>query len=497
MLLVYQFPVADTRPFVSAFHQRLEKPHWPSPRTDTPPQFVHFFGKAVDRRRGADEAFTDELTFCLARRGIRFKDLGSRLLGLPAAAFSPALAFRRLFCDGRTVVRVEIGVTHDERRRHPKDLNATQVLQIASEASAVQTWVPVTADAERAWKPLLGQGKNLAQLYARGSKPRKNGVTIALDPLVTAGRPLLLIELESRKSITLPSSFTAVDAARTRGALLHFGRLQTTAGVVATWVVQPGTAVRADLRSLRLCLLRLHAERECLDVVLNQIHARRIPEAVPDDAQNIYADELNRYLNVATRVINGKEWSSGISQSAIIDAYDAAESVTPAAKRSLLTTRFDGARRQVWLKVEDYQERRAATRVVQVTRIEEGATYVDKNITITNNSGVINIAEYMNNVTNAVNNNLQQSTAPAELQALVKQLTEQIKEISTKVDSKTTQSMADEVKALSENLAKEEPKRRWYEVSLEGLKEAAQAVGELGKPILETVKALTPLLLPA
>jgi len=45
-------------------------------------------------------------------------------------------------------------------------------------------------------------------------------------------------------------------------------------------------------------------------------------------------------------------------------------------------------------------------------------------------------------------------------------------------------------------MAKPEPRRKWYELSLEGIKEAALAVGEIAKPIVDTVAKLGPLLIP-
>jgi len=55
--------------------------------------------------------------------------------------------------------------------------------------------------------------------------------------------------------------------------------------------------------------------------------------------------------------------------------------------------------------------------------------------------------------------------------------------------------MGKNLEALSKEVASDEPDRQWYEVSLGGLKEAAQAVGEIAKPILNTVGMLSTLLL--
>ena len=57
--------------------------------------------------------------------------------------------------------------------------------------------------------------------------------------------------------------------------------------------------------------------------------------------------------------------------------------------------------------------------------------------------------------------------------------------------------MGKNLKRLSDELAEPEPDRAWYEVSLKGLKEAAEAVGEIAAPVVATVKKLIPLLLAA
>jgi hypothetical protein len=65
------------------------------------------------------------------------------------------------------------------------------------------------------------------------------------------------------------------------------------------------------------------------------------------------------------------------------------------------------------------------------------------------------------------------------------------------------QDKADEAKMMArdaETLVKEatssKPRRRWYEVSLDGLKEAAITIGEIAIPVLNILSKLRPLLLP-
>jgi hypothetical protein len=94
VLAVVQFPIADAQRSVMGESSRLPLPDWP-PRTHEPPQFVRGFGPSIERKRGADVASIEELTFCPAARAVRGPfgwDATGAQFGLAIAAFSsPAL----------------------------------------------------------------------------------------------------------------------------------------------------------------------------------------------------------------------------------------------------------------------------------------------------------------------------------------------------------------------------------------------------------------------
>jgi len=121
---------------------------------------------------------------------------------------------------------------------------------------------------------------------------------------------------------------------------------------------------------------------------------------------------------------------------------------------------------------------------------------VDKSVN-TNIGGmgnILNVSEYMSNVTNQVNNNLQQTSASDDAKALVQQLTEQIKAISNQSDPALIQKMGKDLKKLSEEMVDQQPNEEYFRVSLKGIREAAEAVGAIAKPIINTVLKLMPLL---
>lgn len=513
MLLVLQFPISDARSFDPDPDLRLALPDWSSLGTQANRQFVNRFGPAVQRRQEPDLAWPDEISFCRASRALRFDELERRRAGPPEATFRPQCAFRRLFFDGRTVARVEIGIRHHSKVPPLVELDGQKVLAIANALCEIPTAVP------QAGKPpieaaMLRQGPALARLFALSSIGKAMAEKKArAEDLVQAGNPLLLVDIEPGEApeSLVPPGFEAVPAVAA-GAHLAFGRLRVGRSVVPTWICQAAPGPDPGLkdlvlkhsqshRNLRLCLLRLHAEQESLDWVLKQILRHRLLDepAAPEDGQrSAVVDRFDAYFNEKTKLINRDEWG-GVKQSAILSAFDAAEQVTLPTSRQNLFNRYDGARQQVWKKVEEYQVRRASVRTVNVAYVNPGGTYVVKNISVNvpGSGNVVNVAEYMSNVTNTVTSNLGNSTASEDVKALVKEMTEQITAIAQKIDPKQAQRMGQDVETLSKEMSQPEPRRKWYEVSLEGLKEAAEAVGGIAAPIVATVKKLLPLLVGA
>jgi len=145
-------------------------------------------------------------------------------------------------------------------------------------------------------------------------------------------------------------------------------------------------------------------------------------------------------------------------------------------------------------------------RLCQTIVIKDGHRYLFKKkespmqkatrITITNSQGVVlSLAEHMENVSTQVSQNLERSDQSPEIIQLVKLLGGQIKGLSEKVPADSLEKMTKNVTRLSEELAAKSPDRDWCKLTLSGLKEAAEAVGALGAPIVEIVSKLWPLIL--
>jgi len=460
VLITVQFPIADVRCFVSTPTLRLPVPDWPAPTTASDPQFVHHFGKATERRREPDAAWPDELQYVIAKRGLRFDRLETRHAGLPKRRFHPCCAFCRLFCDGEAVVRMEIGIGQQYAKHPLNNLATEEILAIVRQLAEIPTEVPNSTGKLR---PIVAQGKELARLYALASMqshlpPEHHALGLQL---VEAGAPIIIAELKPNEADldhlqSLGNSLIVQEKSSVHGANAIFCHLKTQAGIVSIWILQKGNASDEQLRSLRICLSRLHTEREVLDLTIKQIQRRRLLPLLTEEDANM----LDRFFNKKINITNRSTWG-GIKQSEIVAACDAAKAVIRPASKAQLLSRYEGCRRQIWEKINIYQEQRRAVRMTSVvTILQEGAIMAEKMVIVTGSGNIVNVAEYMSNVTNTVNNNLAQSNADESVNDLIKQLNEHLERIAPEIEPSQLRKMGKNLTALSKEVSSDEPERR-------------------------------------
>jgi hypothetical protein len=91
-------------------------------------------------------------------------------------------------------------------------------------------------------------------------------------------------------------------------------------------------------------------------------------------------------------------------------------------------------------------------------------------------------------------NRVKESGGNKKLKQLVQQLTSQVGEMVEHLDPETAKKAADDLATLTQETVRAKPRREWWKLSLKGLKDAAVTVRDIGKPVVETVKVLAPLL---
>ncbi len=105
-------------------------------------------------------------------------------------------------------------------------------------------------------------------------------------------------------------------------------------------------------------------------------------------------------------------------------------------------------------------------------------------------SGNVVVADSIKNSFNAA----AQSNAPDELKTLLKELTTRVGEMTKAMPAEAAKETGENLEALVNESIKEKPRQKWYQLSGEGLIEAAKAVGDIGKPVVETVMKILALL---
>nr|WP_321253302.1 hypothetical protein [uncultured Ruegeria sp.] len=455
--------------------------------------FVRHFGRARRRNRGADFAFLDEQAFCNASKAIKFPSLQKADYGY----HHPNLAFRRLFYDGRCVGRVEVGYAYDspgEGTRYLhwddgyRDSPYYEILptDLFLKAATIDTQVyDARAKKYRSSEKLIYQGQPLADLFQISTSANANEAND--ERCVVSGNPLILMECTSDAFDKLPRNFNKVDPDETKGVRLAYGRSQgSLTDDIGIWFVDYGDASFEAVRSVRLCLARLHAEQEALASVLSGIQSGKIRHEPNTDQGNA----LENYLNEATKKLS-KASAFGVSKSSIATAMHAAEVTAVGQKIEYLRDALETARTQVKRKVEI-----AALELTkrQVTKIFTSEVNMNtKTINIGAGAQVnapVVVAETIENSFQTID----RSNVGTDLKDAVSALLSEIARASEHMNSDQANELARDAETLTKELASEKPRESWYNLALENIKKIAKDVGDVGVPILKSAAALAPLI---
>ncbi len=69
-----------------------------------------------------------------------------------------------------------------------------------------------------------------------------------------------------------------------------------------------------------------------------------------------------------------------------------------------------------------------------------------------------------------------------------------VQEIAKDMPANKAEEVRCDLQALSDEAQKDQPRKKWYELSAEALIEAAKTVGTLGKPVIESVQSILKLI---
>lgn len=279
MHLVLQYPIVDFRPALKGENSRLGVPSWPQPDMQRKP-FIRHFGKVEARKRGGSDDFGAEEYFCNAHLSIRYNDLHKQgyILdnGLTPAIFN---SYRRLYCDGYFFSKVELGFVDNTE----KFLTGSAGLPLVSYLKHYLTTIPITINAKET--RLYQAGKPLAESYfAATSSPKNNGA--ALRPFVKDGQICLVLVYTAGEKIVLPQQAKKINeyTASNEFIRLYGYKLHINGMYYKVWLIESSQPekkltqpLQTILRRLRMNLLRIHAEKETVRILLNGIKAGLVP----------------------------------------------------------------------------------------------------------------------------------------------------------------------------------------------------------------------------
>ncbi|MCI5121980.1 MAG: hypothetical protein D3908_12470 [Candidatus Electrothrix sp. AUS4] len=120
-------------------------------------------------------------------------------------------------------------------------------------------------------------------------------------------------------------------------------------------------------------------------------------------------------------------------------------------------------------------------------------TQVDKSVSIGDGTTVHGNMITAQTIQNSFNTVAQSDAEPA-LKAELKRLCQQVEQMLPQLPEEKKEEVAQDLESLVKEATKDAPRKKWYELSAEGLIEAAKACAGMAAPVTATVKSILALL---
>jgi hypothetical protein len=312
---------------------------------------------------------------------------------------------------------------------------------------------------------------------------------------LTPGRMLAL--LESSRVYWPEENEAATNVGHiTRGISLKHLKLWHGNRLINVWVM--GVARHAapdEVRTLRIHLFRLHAEREVLRQTLRLLAQGKLTVERGTDG----SDRLQRYLTQAVQALR-KDVRYGVQQSEILRvAYGYDELVGEGDLPSLQQSLSD-ARRNVSRLVEGYVTDTLGQTGPLSVHIERA--YMGEVISVSDQSKSVRIGHVGGSITGIVGidskiedsfKRIETAQANEELKALLAQLVAAVSEIVTRLPESAASTAGRDLNDFTQEATSDHPRKGVLEAFGNGLKRTADLVGEIGAPVVKLVTAIVAL----
>ncbi len=506
MMIVIQHPLADVRGFLEQEDYHLETPPWPLPESGE--EFVRASGIIKDRNKGGLKSWAGEEAFCSAARAVRFLNLlGRKPVGNFGTALSLDCAFRRFYADGMAVSRVEIGlvVRINASGSYFTPFYEKDCLDLINGYLSVPIKIPhKTMTGKFAFSELGSCGKALASHYLRATTRHINGtLPPTSDWWLSPGKPLIIVEYSSEEIEQLPKYCEAFTSSLEFKNSLHYCRIERAGKKFGVWFLKTNPDNRDLIRRLRLNLLHLHAGRECLKKTLRLIIQKKIVVR----ERTLVSDCLQKYLSESITLLS-RQKRQGVSQKEICFAAQEFDELVSPGQRTTLMEQLEKIRKNIRDQVERIttsatsatdRERRfyiigSNNNVFAGTEQQiKGVTMSSYQINIGDNTSLVGDFIVADTIQNSFNKSIA-SEISLELKRGIQELSKVVADLCNKLPVDKARQAARDLKTLTEEATSEKPRRKWYELSAEGLVEAAKTVGECVKPVAKSVKGILTLL---
>jgi hypothetical protein len=432
-------------------------------------------GLVMPRLQGGIDEWAGEDNYADASLALRFPDqLRHQNIGTEATSSSISHAFRRFYCSG-IVGRYEIGFRVTRRSNAPLSPQET------AQWLAATTSLPVRLRHQNYTQPLLKVGGGLAQQFLNASTDRK----VAKQPekwWSAAGEPALFVEYRKDDAISQLPHARTVSTARVGAEVLHHAWLEIAGQVISTWFLQCDApkSNASELRRLRIHLLRLHCERECLRLVLRAANDQLLGNTVSQ------ADELEDYLEQSLPLVT-RPMSHGVEQSQLLEvARSAWIMANPGQSAS-----FGALGQKVAKKVARYIRRSesAAPVITQIIGTQMNTHIQLGNVTVAGDFNLVTAQNIQNSFNKAAGAEIQEPLKDA-----LKDLTAKVAELAKQMTPEQAETVSKDLATLTAEAVSKEPRKPWYDLSATGLLDAAKTVAHMTAPVTAAVKAVLALL---
>lgn len=487
--------MADIRPFIPNSPGRLPCPTFPVPDIN---QFIHGFGPVRYCFRFGITGWSGEDTYVDAKRVF---SLDSKFKKNAILNYKSRCGFKRFLADGNGIARAEIGIEAFRLARKKKFSPIEMIKSQLKQPVKVKPINPLYAAVSSATTTALADaGPFVSDLYFRGSTIKEQRYDYWHQDFVIPGSPLLVVQFEEEHEefnalMKTTSLVTHVDR-RADSEVRHCWLQRPNKNPLGMWIINHKyDGEDYDLRKFRKHLARLHSERQCLKIVLREISRGHIEVK----RGTLQSDNLQSYLRRASKLFLHREmlYENKIN-SPVNDALDYEELVSPGARCSL-GERLSDIRGQIRKKLEmaieeDVHRRDSRRNWIGHSFVKIGAiNLTEKKIKIGD------IGSFQGNLTQAesIEGSFNSTSTPgqeSELDGLLKTLFTQVTQLCKELDQSRAEQVRRDLELLVAEAKSSQPRQKWYELSAEGLLEAAKSTKALFDPISKTIKSIISLL---